>query len=132
MVLRPSFGGFPRPAPIVIRAPRAASKPKAKRRHKGASAGPDPVKLAGAAFLYGVAKKQGLIDKLPTIPMLGRTGTVAVGAWYWSKHGGGPIVRQIAIVAAILAGAQLGEGGSIAGDDTEGDGHVVTTGDDEY
>ena len=90
----------------------------------------DPMQMGLAAALVGIAEKSGLFDKLPTVPMLGRKGTVALAAWYWSKHGGGPMVRKVAIVAAVLAGHQLGAEGSISGEGLAVTG-LDTAGDDD-
>jgi hypothetical protein len=84
------------------------------------------MKLALAGGIYGLLKKQGILDKLPIIPVLGRTGTVALVCWYWGKHGGGNVVRQVGQVAAVLAGYQLGSEGAVTGDDMDGDGRIVT------
>lgn len=118
-------------APIIrIAAPRAISAraPKRHRRRSSTATGGlgDPFQLGIAAAIVGMAEKSGMLDKLPTIPMLGRKGTVALAAWYWSRHGGGPWVRKVAIVAAVLAGHQLGSEGAITGE-----GGMAVTGEDD-
>jgi hypothetical protein len=113
-------------APIIrIAAPRAIAAPKSRRRraHAASTGFADPFQLGIAAALVGMAEKSGMLDKLPTVPMLGRKGTIALAAWYWSRHGGGPWVRKVAIVAAVLAGHQLGSEGRVSGDD---EGQAVT------
>jgi hypothetical protein len=69
----------------------------------------------------------GFIEKtfptLPTVPILGRAGTIAIGAYFLSRQGGmghGGIVRDVALAAAVVAGYQIGKTGKIAGD-VEGD-----------
>lgn len=76
--------------------------------------------LGGA--IYGFCVKQGLVDKLPAIPIVGRTGTAALVLDYWSRRGGGRIVHTAARAAAAIAGYQLGSTGKIQGD-------LVSTGD---
>ena len=73
----------------------------------------------------------GFIEKtfpnLPTVPVLGRAGTVAIGAYFLSRRGGiggGGIVRDVALAAAVVAGYQIGKTGKVAGDlegDVDGD-----------
>jgi hypothetical protein len=78
-------------------------------------------------FLYGMLVKQGIIDKLPAIPLIGRTGTAAIILDYWARRGGGEWVRKGATAAAVIAGYQLGSTGAIMGGD-----HLQSAGDDDY
>jgi hypothetical protein len=84
--------------------------------------------LAVSGALVGWAYKAGLVEKLPSLPMIGRTGTLAILAHVYSRHGGGEIARRVATVAAVIAGYQLGREGTISGDD---DGYAYTAGDDD-
>lgn len=114
------------PAPIIkVSAPRAAPK-KAKRRRSSSGGGT----IGGAKSIIGAGiggLGLGLIEKyfpnLPTVPVLGRAGTIAIGAYFLSRRGGiggvgGPIMRDIAVAGAVLAGYQLGKQGKIEGDDS--------------
>jgi hypothetical protein len=75
------------------------------------------------AALYGYLIKSGMLDKLPTVPLLGRAGTIAVIAHFAGKSNvGGPMMREVAVIAATIAGYQLGNAGTISGDD----GTVIT------
>jgi hypothetical protein len=67
-----------------------------------------------------MAEKSGVMDKLPEVPMIGRKGTIALAAWYYSKHGGGHMAAQVAIIAAVMAGEEFGKDQKITGD-VEGD-----------
>lgn len=63
----------------------------------------------------------GFIDKslpqLPTIPMLGRAGTIALGAYFFSRgKSGSGLIRDIALAASAVAGYQLGNQGHVSGD----------------
>jgi len=112
------------PAPVIrIAAPRAANVVKAARRtgrmsRRAAvgSHGLTPIAAATTAAVVGYAESSGLLDRLPEIPVIGRKGTLAIAAWYFSKHGGGKIARDVALIAAVLAGHELGAKGSISGD----------------
>lgn len=72
--------------------------------------------------MFGYAVKQGWVDKLPPIPIIGRTGTAALLADYFSKGGRSPALKKFAVAAATLAGYQLGHDGKVTGD-------LVTSGD---
>lgn len=76
-----------------------------------------PIAAGVTAAVLGIAMKSGFVDKLPAIPVIGRLGTVAIGAHYWARHGGGKLARDVALCAAVIAGYQLGTEGSIHGDD---------------
>jgi hypothetical protein len=63
----------------------------------------------------------GFIDKtfttLPTIPILGRAGTIAMVAYFMSGRGGmGAIARDVALAGAAVAGYELGKEGKISGE----------------
>lgn len=77
----------------------------------------DSVQMAIGGALYGYAVKSGIVDKLPAIPVLGRTGTAAILLDYWARHGGGQLAHRAARAAAAIAGYQLGHEGKISGDD---------------
>ena len=112
------------PAPIIrVSSPRAAPvrrrRSSGRRRSVGGVGGivsNETVQMAIGGALYGFAVKQGLIAKLPAIPILGRTGTAAILLDYWSRHGGGHWAGRAARAAATIAGYQLGAEGSIQGD----------------
>lgn len=119
------------PAPIIkVSAPRAAPvrrrRRSGRRRSSGLSIGGLGSMngllgnvLGGAVF--GFAVKQGWVDKLPEIPVIGRTGAAAIALDYFSKHGGGVIAGRAAMAAGCIAGYQLGSEGHIHGFSTAGD-----------
>lgn len=53
--------------------------------------------------------------KLPTIPMLGRAGTIAVACLLLGKGKGHSMIRDMGIVAAGVAGYEIGTKGSVSG-----------------
>ena len=76
--------------------------------------------VGGAVFGF-IEKQWGA--RIPTIPVLGRAGTVAVICHFVGKQGGmgrSPLVRDVGMAAAVIAGYQLGSMGKIAGDDVDG------------
>jgi hypothetical protein len=113
------------PQIIKVQAPRAPAKRKAPRRRRrqstigafGGAASRSNIDVAIGGGLYGLAVKAGLIDKLPAIPIVGRTGTAAILLTYASQRGmGGELVKRMAIAASVLAGYQLGTEGKVLGD----------------
>ena len=75
----------------------------------------------GGAIVGYVEKKW---PNLPTLPMIGRTGTIAIVCYFLGKRGGmasNSIVRDMGIAAASIAGYSLGKEGKVAGEDVEGD-----------
>ena len=112
-------------APIIrVSAPRAAPKPKRSKPRGGAgrrAAGfvsQHNIDMAIGGAMVGLAVKQGWIDKLPPIPLLGRIGTAAIVLDYYGKHGGGQMAQRAATACAALAGYQLMQQGHIDGDET--------------
>lgn len=117
------------PAPVIrIAAPRSISAPKHKKRvhhRRGASSGTGSVKTLIGCAVGGAAL--GFIEKhfptIPTVPVIGRAGTIAVAAHFLSKQGGtaSGLLRDIAIAGSVIAGYQLGKDGKVSGDDVSGD-----------
>lgn len=73
------------------------------------------VALGGAAF--GLIEKLG--PNLPTIPVLGKAGTVAIAAYFFGGKKPG-LAKDICLAAATLAAYQLLKDGKISGDDSMG------------
>lgn len=106
-------------APIIrVSAPRASHKKK-HRRHGG---GGDHLSqqrlislaLGGAAFGF-IEKSFGA--QLPTLPIVGRAGTITLIAYYFSKGRAGGILKDVARAGAVLAGYQIGTTGKISGEE---------------
>lgn len=75
--------------------------------------------IGGAVFGY----IENHFPNLPTLPVIGRAGTVAVAAHFLNKQGGfghSALVRDVGMAAAVIAGYQLGKTGKIAGDEEVG------------
>ena len=85
------------------------------RHHKG---GGSSKKLVMAMAIGGGIL--GYIDKhvttLPTIPMLGKAGTIAVIAYLVGDKFKVPMARDVALAAAAVAGYEYASAGKIAGD----------------
>lgn len=108
------------PAPIIrVSAPRAAKPKKHHRRRSSAGSHELSQKTMLGSAIGGAAL--GFIEKsfpnLPTVPLIGRKGTIALAAYVLHRRGtGGGILRDVAIAAAVLAGYELGKDGRISGD----------------
>lgn len=95
----------------------ARRAPKTRRRRSSAGGGEGSYKnkligvgMGGLAFGYLEKQWPGL----PTIPFLGKSGTVAVACYmFGAKH---PLVKDVGIAAAAIAGYSLGKEGKVAGD----------------
>ncbi|MGO9921853.1 MAG: hypothetical protein ACLQIB_45060, partial [Isosphaeraceae bacterium] len=66
-----------------------------------------------AGYALGMVDKSG--TSIPTVPFLGRAGTIAAAAWFFSKGKG--LIGDVALAAAAVAGYEMGSTGKIAGDD---------------
>lgn len=122
VVVRPSFGGFRPSAPVVIRQTRTVTKKSKHRRrhHTGGDSSSltskENMALATGALVLGFIDRQGV--KVPTIPILGRAGTVAVGGMMLGKHMKLPIATKVGKAALVIALYELGKAGKIDGLDT--------------
>jgi hypothetical protein len=121
IVVRPSFGGFRPAAPVVIRQTRTVHSKK-KRSHRRHSSGEsssltskENMALATGALVLGFIDRQGV--KVPTVPILGRAGTIAAGGMLLGKHMKLPIATKIGKAALVIALYELGKEGKVSGVD---------------
>jgi hypothetical protein len=116
------FRAAPAAAPIVIRQrSRAPAKKKHHHRSKHAGKGNLQKAMTGAAvggFLIGYIEKS--FPTLPTLPVVGKKGTIAFAAYVIAGKGGqvGAIARDVALVAAGIAGYEYGSTGKVTGEVT--------------
>lgn len=104
----------PRTAPMV-KAPRRGAVRRRGGSIGGASSGVTPVKVAITAAVVGMVEKSGMLDKLPEIPLVGRKGAMALITYYWARHGGGQIARDVCLVTSAIVGYQFGKEGEVTG-----------------
>ena len=74
--------------------------------------------MVGAAVL-GFVEKSSFSSSLPTVPLLGRKGTIALIGYFWRKNGGPKVAEDVAIAAGILSAYELSKDGKISGEDDE-------------
>jgi hypothetical protein len=106
------------PAPIIrVSAPRAAPKHKEKGHRRSGAAGGSLSKRAMGALVGGWVL--GYVDKnfptLPVIPMLGKAGTIAAGAYLLATKMHVKFAADVALAAASVAGYEMSTTGHILG-----------------
>lgn len=107
------------PAPIIqVRAPRASSGHRKKHHRRRGSNGnalnqSSLQSHAVGGFLYGIIEKN-FGAQLPTLPLIGRAGSIAIGAYFFGKGRGG-LIADIGKAAAVIAGYQFGTTGKVSG-----------------
>lgn len=68
-------------------------------------------------FGYGLVRKH--FPNIPTLPVVGRSGTVALAVYFLKPRS--QWIQDIGIAAAAIAGASFGETGTVSGEDAEDD-----------
>lgn len=102
------------PAPIVITKTRTVhAKAKKTKHHRGGGGESSLMHLAIAAYVIGYLDKTG--TAIPTVPVLGRAGTLAVGAHFLGKGKKG-LVTSVRNAAAVIALYEMGSKGSVSGE----------------
>lgn len=104
---------------VKVSVPRAAPlarKHKVKHRRRSAAASGTSVSSLMADAVVGYV--MGYLDKtgtaVPTVPVLGRAGTLAVGCYFF--RGSMPILRRAVAPLVSIAAYEMGRDGKIAGD----------------
>lgn len=107
-------------APIVVRVPSGITKHK--KHHKGSRRQSSEKVLMGlvvGGFAMGFLDKPGGPGaNIPTIPLLGKAGTIAVAAHFFGKGRAG-LATDIRNAAAVVAAYEFGVKGSVSGDGSE-------------
>lgn len=105
------------PTPIIrVTAPRTQHKKHHRRRHHAGSGGLNQASIqthAIGGFVYGLIEKN-FGAMLPTLPLVGRAGSIAIGAYMLGGNRGG-LIADVGRAAAVIAGYQLGTSGKIQG-----------------
>jgi hypothetical protein len=66
-------------------------------------------------LIYGFLEKQW--PTMPTVPIIGKSGTIAIGCYFFGPKSG--IVRDVGLAAAAIAGYSFGKSGVVSGYDPE-------------
>lgn len=108
----------PAPRPVVVTAAPAPRRRSVRRGKRAASIGGTnkvlAIALASAAL--GLFEQSELAKNIPTIPVIGRKGAIAIASYFYSKNGGGQLASDVCIAAAALSGYELATKGEISGD----------------
>jgi len=112
------------PAPVARRRSGGGRRRSRRRSRRGRGRGGATQSLekritAGASggFLYGFVEKT-WGDKIPTIPAIGKSGTVALAIYFLkptNQH-----LRDIGFAAAVIAGYSFGKTGTVSGHGVHG------------
>lgn len=106
-----------RPQTIVVRSRSAPHKKVKHHRRSTASSEKVLMGMAMGGFALGFIDKSG--TSIPTIPLLGRAGTIALAAHFIGKGKPG-ILTDVRNAAAAVAAYEMGSTGKIAGDEPGG------------
>jgi len=107
-------------SPVVVRVPAAAprkGKGRALARRIGHAAGEEKHRIAAiiTGAVLGWLDKQG--TAIPTVPMLGRAGTIGVASYLLYKQSKSRMASHVATGALCIAAYELTNKGSISGED---------------
>jgi hypothetical protein len=112
---RPIFVRPSAPRPIVIKTPSFPKKLKHAARRVGGAVAEEKHRIGaiGAGFILGLVDKSGI--DLPTIPMLGKAGTLGAFCWAAGKWGKSRMASHAATGLLAIAAYELGKEGHISG-----------------
>jgi hypothetical protein len=120
--------------PIVIRTTKVVKSKHHRRSGRGGLSrvggvfSKHNITTVGAGFAVGMLEKMAFVQNLPSLPYIGKTGTIAIAAFLMSDNGRNRMAADVATSAAAICGYMLGSGGTIVGmGDPYGDG-VDTSG----
>jgi len=106
------------PAPV---ARRSGGTIRRRRRRRSSSAGGGSsgasyknklIQTGIGGFGYGVIEKF-VGDKIPEIPILGKSGTIALGCYFLGRNNA--MIRDVGVAAAAIAGYSFGKTGTVSG-----------------
>src|SRR5260370_15979686 len=127
MAKKNSHSLSPRPnaRPIIIRTPAPIVKVHKKRHARRGGGGGfggarglmsrERMGIVLGAFVVGLLEKQGIMASLPTLPLIGRTGTIGVGAYLLSDGGKNRLADEVCTAALVLAAHELSSTGHVLG-----------------
>lgn len=110
------------PQPIIVRSPRAAPVRHHKKHRGGArrvSAEKALMGIAIGGLVLGFVDKQGTALNIPTIPVLGKAGTLALVAHFIGKGRPG-VLTDVRNAAVAIAAYEFGSTGKVSGEDVSG------------
>jgi hypothetical protein len=118
------------PKPIVIRTTKVV-KAKHRRHHRhhgghgfglGGLFNKTRMGTVAGALAFGFLEKQAMFQSLPSLPMVGKSGTIGLAAYLLSNGGRNKLADDICTAALVIAAHELGSTGTIVGEDPYGNG----------
>ena len=110
------------PRPIVVSQTKVV-KAKGRHKHHGSHTGAGLMNKGRMGIVTG-ALALGFIDKqnlpIPELPIIGRAGTIALGAYFLSDNGRNKFMAELCTAAMAVAAYEMGNKGSIVGDPGDG------------
>lgn len=91
-----------------------------RRRKSGAAGGVNKRNLTSVAIgaaVLGYVEKSDLAKSLPTIPAIGRKGSLAIAAYFVARQFRSPLAWDVCTAAVALAAYEFAGTGKISGDD---------------
>lgn len=73
--------------------------------------------IVAGAFAMGILEKQSFFTSLPSLPLIGKTGTIGVAAYLLSSGGRNRLADEICTAAFVLAAHELASTGTVVGAD---------------
>lgn len=131
------------PRPIVLKQTKVVhQKAKHKKGHRrsgggllgglGSSAGgllsKNRIGVALGAAAFGLLEKQTFFASIPALPIIGKAGTIALGAYFLSDGGKNALANDICTAALAVAAHELASTGSIQGGEPDVDGAQYVAG----
>jgi hypothetical protein len=108
--------------PIVIRT-TVVKKAKHKHHRRGGSglvgglANRTRIGIVAGAFAVGILEKQSFFAGLPSLPLIGKTGTIGVAAYLLSGGGRNKLADEVCTAAFVIAAHELASTGTVVGAD---------------
>jgi hypothetical protein len=108
--------------PMIMRLPAPIVKVKKTKhkRHGHGGGGRDLMNkermgIVVGSFAVGILEKQKLLDSLPALPFIGKTGTIGIGAYLLSNKGHNKLADEVCTAALVIAAHELASTGTIVG-----------------
>src|SRR5271156_2285143 len=114
------------PKPIVIRTTKVVKAKRHHRRHHGGGGfgfglgglmSKQRMGIVAGALAFGFLEKQALFASLPSLPMIGKSGTIGLAAYLISNGGRNKLADDICTAALVIAAHELGSTGTIVGEE---------------
>lgn len=117
------------PRPLVLKTTKIV---KAARRHirrhhshafsMGGLFNKTRMGIVAGALAFGFLEKQAFFQNLPSLPLIGKAGTIGLGAYLLSNGGRNKLADDVATAALVIAAHEFGSTGTVVGDAGDGGG----------